>query len=88
MSEIAEFTVGEWDIELTVEYTPHYDRRDDWRSGVWNPMCLVEVDIDDVTATIEHMNLLDNEYRKMDYDKLKEKHKEEILLNVYRIEEL
>jgi len=86
-AKTAEFTIGDWDLELNVVYIPYYDRFDDWRKCVWNPKVLCDVDIVSILVTCDHINSGEPHSRWVDFDKLKEVKQEKIMENIMEMDE-
>lgn len=82
-----QFTIGDWDITLDVVYVPHYDRFDDWRDCVWNPIVLVDVDIISILATYEHYNFGYTSSRWIEFDDLKGIKQEKIMENIREMDD-
>jgi len=85
-SETIQFGVGgEFDYDFKVEYIPYYERMDDWRTGVWNPLSLTDLDINEVEVIFAHVNNMDDSHRKLDYGNLRQENQYMIKEMVYAI---
>ncbi len=75
--KIAQFTIGDWDLAITVQYVPFYDKLDYWVA--WNTECIVDVDIYNVLVAFDHVNYGATSIHEVDFDELNGKHQEYIM---------